>query len=99
MVSLDDPEKNAEFARSLGAELPVVSDPKGEAARAYGVLGLGGLYSRRWTFYIDADGILREIDKDVSPTTAGQDILRKLDELGFPKRAADRDRAKERVAD
>jgi peroxiredoxin Q/BCP len=99
MVSLDDPEKNAEFARSLGAELPVVSDPKGEAARAYGVLGLGGLYARRWTFYIDADGILREIDKDVSPATAGQDILRKLDELGFSKRAADRDRAKERVAE
>jgi peroxiredoxin Q/BCP len=91
MVSLDDPEKNAEFARSLEAELPVVSDPKGKAAREYGVLALGGLYARRWTFYIDAEGIVREVDKDVSPATAGQDIVRKLGELGFARRIAEPD--------
>ena len=47
----------------------------------------GGLYSNRWTFYIDATGTLREIDKDVSPATAGQDIVDRLERLGFPKRA------------
>ncbi|MBC8188043.1 MAG: redoxin domain-containing protein, partial [Proteobacteria bacterium] len=31
-VSLDSPEKNAEFAASMGASLPVVSDPDGETA-------------------------------------------------------------------
>ena len=85
-VSLDTPEKNAEFAASMGAALPVVSDAKGVTARRFGVLALGGLYSRRWTFYVDAQGVLREIDKSVQTATAGSDMIRKLSELGFPRR-------------
>jgi peroxiredoxin Q/BCP len=46
---------------------------------------LAGLYARRWTFYIDEDGRIREIDKDVDVATAGQDIARTLETLGFPK--------------
>ena len=88
MVSLDDPDKNAAFAASLGALLPVVSDPKGIVAKQYGVLALGGLYARRWTFYIDVEGRVRAIDKKVSPASAGVDMLRKLEELGFPKRGS-----------
>ena len=75
----------------MGAGLPVVSDPKGEVAGRFGVLGLGGLYSKRWTFYVDAKGTLRAIDKQVQPATAGADILRKLEELGFPKRTGSGD--------
>ena len=66
--------------------LPVVSDPAGKAGREYGVVTLGGLYARRWTFYIDVDGRVAAIDKSVSPATAGADVVRKLEELGFPKR-------------
>ncbi len=86
MVSLDSPEKNAEFSESLSGNFPVISDPDKSVARAYGVLGMGGLYTRRWTFYIDPDGIIRKIDKDVQPETAGVDIVRNLAELGFPIR-------------
>ena len=67
----------------------VLSDPKGATAKRYGVLGFGGLYSNRWTFYIDGDGILREIDKSVTPETAGQDIVRKLESLGFARLMSD----------
>ena len=88
MVSLDTPEKNREFAEALGAKHVLLSDLTGEAAKAYGVAGLGGLFAKRWTFYIDATGVIREIDKTVSTATAGQDIARKLRELGFPRRAA-----------
>jgi len=88
MVSLDDPDKNAEFAASLGAALPVISDPEGVAAREYGVLALGGFYARRWTFYIDIEGRIRAVDKDVSPETAGADMVRKLSELDFAKRVS-----------
>jgi peroxiredoxin Q/BCP len=88
MVSLDEPDKNAEFAASLGAALPVISDPEGGVAREYGVLALGGFYARRWTFYIDVEGRIRAIDKDVSPETAGADMVRKLGELGFAKRVS-----------
>jgi len=88
LVSLDSPEKNAEFAESLGAKHVLLSDPLGEAAKAYGVVGDGGLFARRWTFYIDRDGVIREIDKRVSAANAGQDVARKLEELGFPRRKA-----------
>jgi peroxiredoxin Q/BCP len=88
MVSLDTPEKNKEFADGLDAKHVLLSDPTGDAAKAYGVTGFGGLFAKRWTFYIDKDGVIREIDKSVSTATAGQDIARKLGELGFPKRKA-----------
>ena len=88
MVSLDSPEKNKEFAEGLQAKHVLLSDPTGETARAYGVAGFGGLFAKRWTFYVDRDGVIREIDKGVSTATAGQDIARKLGELGFPKRSA-----------
>ena len=87
MVSLDDPERNKAFAESLEADLVLLSDPTKEVAAAYGVTRLGGLFAKRWTFYIDREGVVREVDKDVKTATAGQDIARKLGELGFPKRA------------
>jgi peroxiredoxin Q/BCP len=85
MVSLDDPEKNKEFAESLGAKHVLLSDPSGEAAQAYGVSGFGGLFAKRWTIYIDASGVVRAIDRNVKTATAGQDIARKLADLRFPK--------------
>ncbi len=86
MVSLDEPERNRTFAESLGTTQVLLSDPSGLAAGAYGVKGFGGLYARRWTFYIDRAGIVRHIDKDVEVDSAGQTIARKLGELGFAKR-------------
>jgi peroxiredoxin Q/BCP len=86
MVSLDSPERNKEFAEGLQARHVLLSDPTGETARAYGVAGFGGLFAKRWTFYVDRDGVIREIDQKVSTATAGQDIARKLGELGFAKR-------------
>jgi peroxiredoxin Q/BCP len=86
MVSLDTPEKNKAFAESLGARHTLLSDRSGDAASAYGVRGFGGLYARRWTFYVDRDGVIRDVDKRVSVETAGQDIARKLGDLDFPRR-------------
>ena len=37
----------------------------------------------RWTFYIDKDGIIKEIDKTVKADQAGPDIAAKLKSLGF----------------
>ena len=85
MVSLDDAEKNRAFAEALEARHVLLSDTSKEAARSYGVLALGGLYARRWTFYIDASGRIRHIDKDVNVATAGQDIAGNLEILGFPR--------------
>jgi peroxiredoxin Q/BCP len=41
----------------LKLPFPLLADPKGEAARAYGVFGYKGLpYADRATFVIDKDG-------------------------------------------
>lgn len=101
MVSLDDADRNRAFAASLGADLPVLSDPDGRVAKDYGVLALGGLYARRWTFYIDRTGVIRKIDQEVSTETAGADVIRTLQELDFPRSsdsATEPSRAKPRPA-
>jgi peroxiredoxin Q/BCP len=85
MVSLDPPQQNAAFAKSVDAKQVLLSDADGSVASAYGVAGLGG-YAKRWTFYVDKDGVVRAVDTDVATDTAGQDIARKLGELGFPKK-------------
>jgi peroxiredoxin Q/BCP len=85
MVSLHDAEKNREFADSVGANFVLLSDPSKENAERYGVLALGGMYTKRWTFYIDGHGIIRRIDKSVDPKTAGQDVAEALTELGIGK--------------
>jgi peroxiredoxin Q/BCP len=86
MVSFDKPDKNADFAKSLGATLPLLSDTRGDAANAFGNSGLGGAYAKRWTYYVDKDGVVRFIDKDVKTASAAKDIAAKLEELGFPKK-------------
>jgi peroxiredoxin Q/BCP len=84
MVSYDAPETNAEFARSLGAQQVLLSDPDAAVAAAFGVAGAG--FAQRWTFYVDKEGLVREIDRAVDTTNAGADIARRLGELGYPKR-------------
>jgi len=86
MVSFDTPEKNAEFAKSLNANVVLLSDPKGDVANAFGVSALGGMYAKRWTFYVDKDGAVRYVDKNVNTSTAGKDIAKKLEELGFQEK-------------
>jgi peroxiredoxin Q/BCP len=82
---VDDAETNKKFAESLEADYPILSDPEKRAAAAYGVLGASG-FAARTTFYIDPDGKILDIDRNVSVKTAGEDIARKLGELGVAKK-------------
>lgn len=83
-ASVDPPETNARFARSLGIDYPILSDPGKDVARAYGVLSASGLPSR-WTFYVGIDGGLLDIDKQVSASSHGRDIVAKLVQLGISR--------------
>jgi peroxiredoxin Q/BCP len=87
MVSLDYPEKNDQFARALKVNFPILSDTSKQTAKAYGVLGLAGLFTKRWTFYIDLAGTVRAIDQNVSVLRAGAKIAETLEKLEFPKRS------------
>ncbi len=86
MASTDDLETATAFAAANDADFPVLSDPGGEVARRYGVLRPPG-YAARWTFYIDTEGKVAYVDREVSALTAGRDIAARLGELGVARRA------------
>jgi len=95
MASVDDPETNKKFAAEHGGDFPILSDPDKKAAMAYGVIRTDRppdqQFAARFTFYIGPDGRILHVDKGprgtgVSPRTAGEDTIKKLDELGVPKK-------------
>ncbi len=45
-----------------------------------------GMYAARQTFYIDRDGRVVYIDRDVSTKSAGPQLVERLETLGFPRR-------------
>ncbi len=85
MASVDPVEQNAAFAEETGADFPLLSDADLSVAAAYGVLHEAG-FAQRWTFYIDANGIIVDIDKNVQPATSAEDMAARLEQLGVPRR-------------
>lgn len=84
MASVDQPADNKGFAEQNAATFPILSDPGKQMTEAYGVLSAAG-YARRWTYYIDKDGVIQMIDKAVDPRTAGESLVVNLEKLGFEK--------------
>ncbi len=84
MASVDTLEDNTAFAAEHEAGFPILADPTKEMTGAYEVLMAAG-FANRWTYYIDSDGTILKIDKDTNPATAGRDLTRTMEELGFPK--------------
>ena len=91
MASVDPVEGekgNKAFAAEHKADFPLLSDPTKETATAYGVLSPRGT-ANRWTFYIDKDGKITYVDKDVNAhlDTSAEYMANKLGELKVdPKR-------------
>ena len=85
-ASVDDAETNKKFAEHVEADYPILSDPEKKVAAAYGVVDDQHPFAARWTFYIGPDGKVRDVDMKVSPRTAGEDVVKKLEELKVPKK-------------
>lgn len=81
-ASTDPVEKNTDFAKSLDLDYPILSDPDGKVAKAYGILNAAGTAAGRVTFYIGADGKILHVDSKVKTDSHGADIAAKLKELG-----------------
>jgi peroxiredoxin Q/BCP len=90
MVSVDTLEDNTKFAKEHEADFPILADPSKGTAKAYGVIRTDVPPERqlaaRWTFYIGVDGKIRAIDKSPTTATAGEVMVKKLDELGVKKK-------------
>ena len=87
-ASIDRESTNRRFAESLELDYPILSDPEKRVARAYGVLRSLGMFVARATFYIGKDGTILDVDHDVKPASAGEDLARRLGELGIARRSA-----------
>ena len=83
MASVDSIEDNTGFAEKNNASFPILADTTKEVSEAYGVLASLG-YAKRWTFYIDPEGTIARIDKDVNPRSAGADLVDSLQALEVP---------------
>jgi peroxiredoxin Q/BCP len=90
MASVDTLEDNTKFAKEHDADFPILADPGKEAAKAYGVIRTDVPPERqlaaRWTFYIAPDGKILAIDKSPTTATAGDVMVKKLEELGVKKK-------------
>ena len=82
MISVDTAEENKRFAESLESDFPLLSNPTKEVAEAYGVVTAERALPFRWTFIIGGDGKILKVDKEVSPSSAGLDLVADLKELG-----------------
>lgn len=87
MASVDSLEDNTAFAESTEADFPLLSDPSKEVAKAYDVLAFYG-YPKRHTIYIDKQGKVLMVDRDINSATSAEDMAANLEKLGIPKREA-----------
>lgn len=85
-VSVDSPEKNAQFCSSESLDYFMLSDDGGAVSKAYGsalrVPGIG-TFSNRQTYLIDPSGNLRYVFTDVESRIVmhSEEVLEKLKEL------------------
>lgn len=78
-ISADDGDAHASFCGSEGLAYPLLSDPTGEVSRLYG--SWIAPFSRRHTFLIDPQGLLRARWTAVRPAGHSHEVLAELDRL------------------
>ena len=73
-VSLDGPESHRKFREKHNLNFPLLTDERGRAAEALGILGSRG-YANRVTFLLAPDGEIAKAYPEVSPETHADEIL------------------------
>lgn len=80
-ISTNSVKDQADFAKAHALNFILLADDKAKVANEYGskmpVLSM----SKRWTFIIDPDLIIRDISKDVDPITDAQRVATRISEL------------------
>ena len=75
-------EATGRTVEKAAADFPLLADPTGATAKAYGVADPADSgRARRWTFYIDRNGRVAAIDTAVRTATSAEDMVAKLAEL------------------
>ena len=63
-ISVDSTWANKAFRDQVGVDFPILSDFKKEYSRTLGILNEDSGTARRFTFVIDANGVIQHIDQD-----------------------------------
>ena len=79
-------ETNTRFAEELELDYVILSDPKKDVAKAYGVVHGERKVPERWTFIIDKEGKIAFVDREVKAADHAKAVLEKLEELDVAKR-------------
>ena len=87
-ASTDPVEKNADFAKSLELDYPILCDPTGKNAKMFGILSPDGSKAGRHTFIIGKDGKILAVESKVNTETHGKDLADQLEKLGVAKKSA-----------
>lgn len=77
-VSLDTKESHARFSEKHGLPFPLLSDRGKEVAKAYGVLGMGGISTKRVTFIINKEGVITNIFTKVDVKAHSSECLKAI---------------------
>jgi peroxiredoxin Q/BCP len=87
-VSSDDPASHARFAERHHLPFTLLSDPKGELAKKFGVKKTFGILPGRVTFVIDPGGVVRyAFSSQIAPEQHVAEALRILKGEAFPATA------------
>lgn len=88
-ISADNQASHRAFADKYALPFTLLSDPEHTAIRAYGAWGTKNMYGKmfegimRYTFVVDAHGIVRKVFKKVKTEDHAAEVLSALDELGL----------------
>ncbi len=85
-ASTDPVSKNADFAKSLDLDYPILCDPDGKNAKLFGVLKPDGKAAARVTFIIGKDGKILAVEEKVATQTHGEDLAALLEKLSVAKK-------------
>lgn len=80
-VSVDSVESHKKFSEKYNLPFHILSDNSKKVAKAYGVLGIGGLLPKRVTFIIDKEGKITHIFPKVDVKQHNEEVLKALEEL------------------
>ena len=79
-VSLDTKESHAKFSQKHNLPFPLLSDSGKDVAKAYGVLGMGGITTKRVTFVINKEGTIASIFTKVDVKKHSAECLKAVTE-------------------
>lgn len=85
-ASTDPVEKNADFAKSLELDYPILCDPEGKNAKMFGVYTEARNAAARVTFVIGKDGKLLAVEDKVQTETHGADLAKLLEKLEIARK-------------